>query len=167
ERESKVLEIMRQLHHRRSATSLQNRPLDVDRLRADLRADDALVEYTTMDDELLAFVVTREKIHVERQLGSLTEINQRLHALRFQIDTLRFGAPSVRRHLPSLTEKNNSHLKLLYKQLIRPLESSLQNRNLIIVPQGGLHYLPFHALHDGDKHLIESCEVSYAPSAAI
>jgi CHAT domain-containing protein len=167
DRESRVLEITRQLNHRRAATSLQSQPFDVVRLRAELRDTDALVEYTTLDDELLAFVVTRERIHVERRLGSVAEINQRLHALRFQIDTLRFGAQSIRRHLPSLTEKIKSHLNLLHKQLLGPLEPSLQDRNLIIIPQGGLHYLPFHALHDGDKYLIESREVSYAPSAAI
>src|SRR6185503_5662404 len=167
ERESKVLEITRQLHHRRSATSLQSQPFDVDGMRAELRDDDAVIEYATLDDELLAFVVTREKVHVERRLGSIVEINQRLHALRFQIDTLRFGAQSVRRHLPSLTEKIKHHLNLLYKQLIGPLESALQNRNLIIIPQGGLHYLPFHALHDGEQYLIERCEISYAPSATI
>jgi CHAT domain-containing protein len=167
ERETRVLEITRQLQHRRSATSLQSPPFDVDRLRAELRDTDALVEYTTLDDELLAFVVTRERIHVERGLGSVAEINQRLHALRFQIDTLRFGAQSVRRHLPSLTEKIKRHLNLLYRQLIGPLAPSLQDRNLIIIPQGGLHYLPFHALHDGDQYLIERCEISYAPSAAI
>lgn len=167
ERESKVLEITRQLHHRRSATSWQSQPFDVDRLRAELRDNDALVEYTTLDHELLAFVVTRDEIHVERQLGSIAEINQSLHALRFQIDTLRFGAQSVRRHLPSLTEKIKTHLNLLYKRLIGSLEPSLQDRNLIIIPQGGLHYLPFHALHDGERYLIERCEISYAPSAAI
>lgn len=167
EREGKVLEITRQLHHRRAATSLQSQPFAVDRLQEQLRDEDALVEYTTLDDELLAFVVTRENIHVERQLGSIAEINQRLHSLRFQIDTLRFGAQSVRRHLPALTEKIKSHLNLLYKQLLGPFAPSLQDRNLIVVPHGSLHYLPFHALHDGDKYLIESCEVSYAPSAAI
>src|ERR1700741_798119 len=112
ERESRVLEITRQLHHRRSATSTQSQLFDVNQLREELRVDDALIEYTTLDDELLAFVVTREKIHVERQLGSVAQINQRLHALRFQIDTLRFGARSVRRHLPSLTEKIKNHLHL-------------------------------------------------------
>jgi CHAT domain-containing protein/tetratricopeptide (TPR) repeat protein len=167
ERESKVLEITRQLHHRRSATSLQSQPFDVDRLRAELRDNEALVEYTTLDDELLAFVVTGEEVHVERGLGSVADINQRLHALRFQIDTLRFGAQSVRRHLPSLTEKIKSHLNGLHKLLIGPLGAGLRDRNLIIVPHGVLHYLPFQALFDGDKYLIEHCEVSYAPSAAI
>lgn len=167
ERESKVLEITRQLHHRRSTTSLQSQSFNVARLREELRENDALVEYTTLGDELLAFVVTREEIQVARHLASVAEINQQLHALRFQIDTLRFGAHSVRRHLPSLTEKIKSHLNLLYKQLIGPLQTALRDRNLIIVPHGGLHYLPFHALHDGDNYLIESGEISYAPSAAI
>jgi len=167
ERESRVLEITRQLHHRRSGASLQNQAFDVSRLQEQLRKNDALVEYTTLDDELLAFVVTREQIHVERHLGSVAEIDRRLHALRFQIDTLRFGSQSVRKHLPSLTEKIKSHLNLLHRQLIGPLAAVLKNRNLIIVPQGKLHYLPFHALYDGDRYLIESCEISYAPSAAI
>ena len=70
ERESKVLEITRQLHHRRLHSS-HEQSFDVDRLREELRDDDALVEYTTLDDELLAFVVTRERIHVERHLGSV------------------------------------------------------------------------------------------------
>ena len=167
ERESKVLEITRQLNHRRSATSLQSQPFDLDRLQAELRENEALVEYTTLDDELLAFVVTREQVHVEPRLGFVAEVNQRLNALRFQIDSLRFGAQSVRRHLPSLNEKIKSHLNLLHKLLIGPLGPNLSDRNLIIVPHGALHYLPFHALYDGAKYLIESCEVSYAPSAAI
>jgi CHAT domain-containing protein len=167
ERESKVLENTRQLQHRRSSISWPKQSFDVDRLKEQLREDDAFVEYTTLGDELLAFVVTRDKIHVERNLGSVARINQRLHALRFQIDTLRFGARSVRRHLPSLTEKIKLHLNLLYKQLIGPFAAALQGRNLIIVPHGALHYLPFHALHDGEKYLIESLEISYAPSAAI
>ena len=167
ERESRVLEITRQLQHRRSSISWQKQSFDVEKLREQLREGDAFVEYTTLDDELLAFVVTGDKIHVERHLGSVVQINERLRALRFQIDTLRFGAASVRRHLPSLTEKIKLHLKALYKQLIGPFANALQGRNLIIVPHGALHYLPFHALHDGDKYLIESLEISYAPSAAI
>ena len=43
----------------------------------------------------------------------------------------------------------------------------LDQRNLIVVPFGPLHYLPFHALYDGEKYLIEHSEISYAPSAAI
>ena len=109
----------------------------------------------------------RNRIHVVRNLASIEKIGERLAALRFQIDSLRFGARSVRRHLPSLTQKINIHLQQLHTQLIRPLEQILGQRKLIVVPHGGLHYLPFHALHNGDEYLIERCEVSLAPSAAI
>ncbi|MBV8569990.1 MAG: CHAT domain-containing protein, partial [Acidobacteriaceae bacterium] len=40
-------------------------------------------------------------------------------------------------------------------------------RDLIIVPCGPLHSLPFHALFDGDRYLIDRCTISYAPSASI
>ncbi|WP_316311705.1 CHAT domain-containing protein, partial [Clavibacter michiganensis] len=40
-------------------------------------------------------------------------------------------------------------------------------RNLIVVPVGALHYIPFHALFDGEKYLIETREIVYAPSATV
>ena len=166
ERENKVLEITRQLHHRSETASLQTQSFDVHELQKKLGEDDVLVEYTALGDELLAFIVTQNSVRVSRRLMSVAEINQHLHALRFQIDTLRFGAQSIRRHLSALTEKINIHLRRLYEQLIRGL-GTLNHHKLIVVPHGALHYLPFHALHDGEKYLIEACEISYAPSAAI
>ena len=167
ERESKILEITRQLHHRRESTSSPLGSFDVRLLQEQLRDNDALVEYAALDDELLAFVITRDKVHVARNLTTLATIAENLKALRFQIETLRFGARAIRRHLTTLTQKINVYLRQLYDQLIRPLEQTLEQRNLIIVPYGALHYLPFHALHDGDNYLIERAEISYAPSAAI
>ena len=166
ERESKILEITRQLQHRRESIS-SSRTFDLHELQRQLGEDEALVEYTALGDELLAFVVTREHVHVARNLASVTDVNQRLNAMRSQIDTLRFGAPAMRKHLPALTQKINVYLKALHDVLIRPLETVFERRKLIFVPFGRLHYLPFHALHDGREYLIERCEISYAPSAAI
>jgi CHAT domain-containing protein len=167
EREKKELEVTRQLHHRRESDAAPLQSFDVRQLQQQISENDALVEYTSLGDELLAFVVTSGRVHVVRNLASVAEIDTSLSALRFQIDSLRFGAQSIRRHLAKLTEKINVHLQRLYDQLIRPLEQTLEERKLIIVPQGGLHYLPFHALHDGVQYLIEWCEISCAPSAAI
>jgi CHAT domain-containing protein len=167
ERENKVLEVTRQLHHRRESAASPLHTFDVQQLQQQLSESDALIEYTSLGDELLAFVVLRNRIHVVRNLASIGKITERLAALRFQIDSLRFGARSVRRHLASLTQKINIHLQQLHAQLIRPLEQIVEQRKLIVVPHGGLHYLPFHALHNGDEYLIERCEVSVAPSAAI
>ncbi len=165
EREGKILEISRHLQHRRSTISLQPESFDVDRLQDQLGANDALVEYTALGDELIAFAITRDEIRVHRNLASIAEVNQRLHSLRFQIETLRYGARSIRKHLPSLTQKIKTHLNGLYKKLLAPIEPVQDRQRIVIVPHGGLHYLPFHALHDGDQYLIEKCEVSYAPSA--
>lgn len=167
ERENKVLEITRQLNHRREIVASPLGSFDLKRLQQQLRENDALVEYAALGDELLAFVVTRDEVHVTRKLSSVSSIAEHLNALRFQIETLRFGARAIRRHLPTLTQKINVHLRQLHDLLIRPLKTTLAQRNLIIVPYGALHYLPFQALHDGDKYLIEHCEISYAPSAAI
>ena len=167
ERENKVLEVTRQLHHRRGSAASPSQPFDAEQLQQQLSENDALIEYTALGDELLAFVVLRDGIHVARNLASIEKLGERLAALRFQIDSLRFGARSVRRHLASLTQKINIHLQQLHAQLISPLEEILDQRKLIIVPHGGLHYLPFHALHNGDEYLIERCEISVAPSAAI
>jgi CHAT domain-containing protein len=167
ERENKVLETTRQLHHRRESGASLLRPFDVEQLQQQLAGNDALVEYTALGDELLAFVVTRDRVSVARNIASVREVDERMNAVRFQIDSLRFGARSIRRHLSTLTQKINVHLRLLHDRLVRPLEQMLEERKLIIVPHGNLHYLPFHALHDGDRYLIERCEISYAPSAAI
>lgn len=167
ERENKVLEITRQLHHRRESATSPLRSFDVRLLQQQLRENDALVEYAALDDELLAFVVTRDNVQVARKLTSLTSVKEHLNSLRFQIETLRFGARAIRRHLATLTQKINVHLRHLHEQLIRPLKQTIEQRNLIVVPYGALHYLPFHALYDGEKYLIEQCEISYAPSAAI
>lgn len=167
ERENKVLEITRQLYHRRESAASPSESFDVRKLQQQLGSNDVVVEYTALDDELLAFVVTRNEVRVVRHIASVAEVDERLNALRFQIETLRFGAHSIRRHLPTLTAKINLHLHKLHQQLIGPLQHDVAGRKLIIVPYGRLHYLPFHALRDDDHYLIEHCEISYAPSAAI
>jgi CHAT domain-containing protein/tetratricopeptide (TPR) repeat protein len=167
ERENKVLEITRQLHHRRESTAAPLPQFAVLQLQRQLGSDDALIEYTALGDELLAFVITRDRVDVTRNVTSVAEIGERLKALRFQIDALRFGAQSIHRHLDALTAKINVHLRQLHDLLIRPLESAVSHKKLIIVPHGALHYLPFHALFDDERYLIERCEISYAPSAAI
>jgi CHAT domain-containing protein len=40
-------------------------------------------------------------------------------------------------------------------------------RRLFIVPHDLLYHLPFHALHDGERYLLERCEVVYLPVASL
>lgn len=167
DREQKTLEIMRQLQHRSNKTFTQVELLDLAALQRDLGADTALVEYTTIDDELLAFIVTEKSVEVVRNLGSEATAAAELGQLRFQIDALRHGSEAVRRHLPDLARRAQRHLQSLYDLLLRPIEANIGQRRLAIVPHRTLHYLPFQALHDGNGYLLERREISYAPSALV
>jgi CHAT domain-containing protein len=167
DREHKTSEIMRQLQHRSEKIFSPAQALDLAELQRSLGADTALVEYTTIDDELLAFVITDEGIEVIRNLGSEAAAFSELRQLRFQIDALRHGSERMRRHLPALERRAERHLQSLYDLLLRPIADRIGERRLVIVPHRALHYLPFQALHDGSQYLIERCEVSYAPSALV
>jgi CHAT domain-containing protein len=87
--------------------------------------------------------------------------------LRFQIDTLRFAGRGVRRHAGQLVDRARRHLADLNETLLQPVARRLGDRRLVIVPHRALHYVPFHALHDGDQYVVERRSVSYAPSAAV
>jgi CHAT domain-containing protein/tetratricopeptide (TPR) repeat protein len=170
ERERRLLEITRQLQHRGARADSANHEQDlfsIERLQTALGAERALVEYTTIDDQLVAFVVTDQGVEVVRELGSESEIVAKIQRCRFQIDTLRYGSTEVRSHLKALTERTQQHLRSLYDRLLRTIEPRIGARHLVIVPHGALHYLPFQALHDGNNYLIERREVSFAPSAVV
>jgi CHAT domain-containing protein len=47
------------------------------------------------------------------------------------------------------------------------LRAHLQAKHLIFVPHGPLHFLPFHALKNGDSYLCDTHTISYAPSATV
>jgi tetratricopeptide (TPR) repeat protein len=169
ERETRTLEIMRQLQHRGGAAAEIGRAeaLDVSGLQRALGSDTALVEYTTLGGEVLAFVVTEESIEVVRGLATECQVGEALGQLRFQIGSLRYGAARMRTHLAPLAERARRHLAALYELLLRRVEDRLGERRLVVVPHRALHYVPFHALHDGDSYVVERREVSYAPSAGV
>ena len=194
ERETRTLEITRQLQQRggggdadAGAVALGGAaPLDVEALRRDLGPGAVLVEYTSLGDELLAFVVTDEGVDVVRRLATEDELNAALGQFRFQLGSLRYGAAAMRAHLEPLTFRARHYLGVLYDLLLRRVEEKLsamgdvtsegessgsgagtRARRLVVVPHRALHYVPFHALYDGRSYVVERREVSYAPSAGV
>lgn len=53
----------------------------------------------------------------------------------------------------------------LYRDLFAPLVPHVRYRNLVIVPHGVLHFLPFAGLWDGKRYLGDVYTLSYSPSA--
>ncbi len=167
QRENEILEATRRLHHRANASIEQSFSVDLEQLQAQLKSDVALIEYTTINDELIAFVVSKDSIHLVRNLAAEDQVLAEIAQFRFQIDTFRHGSAIVRRHLDELAGRARKHLMSLYDILLRPLESMIRHPHLVVIPHAALHYLPFHALHDGTKYVIEDRQISYAPSAVI
>ena len=66
-----------------------------------------------------------------------------------------------------LLRATQSHLESLYSELITPLRILFRGNHLIFVPHGPLHFVPFHALKNGDEYLCDAFTVSYAPSATV
>ena len=174
-REQEIAAIVRQLQLRsdgeHSDLGLSNTgpgarlPLHELQRRSD--GDTALVEYYSLGGRLLAFVVTGDGTHIVPMLQPESQVEHLIHQLRFQVDTLRNGSQHLSRHLDRLTERCNHYLRQLYAALVEPLLHLVQGRRLVIVPYGALHYVPFHALHSGHRHLIEEVEVCVAPSAGV
>lgn len=170
QRESAIQAIERQLHQVVPATSrpfAESAP-DVVALQKQLEVQTAVIAYYLLDEEWLAFVITPQRIAVVRQLGNHEAIDPDLQRLRFQIETMRYGQVSLKTHEALLLKRSRHYLTSLYDQLIRPLEAELESvEKIIIIPHRALHYLPFHALYDGQVYALERWEISYAPSATV
>lgn len=132
-----------------------------------LQIGETAVEYFMTGEQVSAFVATRDGLRVVRHLAAKREVEQLLMALRFQIEKFNYGAKFVEAHFSQLRRATNEILSLLYERIFAPLKPLIAGSQLIIIPHGELHYIPFHALKAGDEYLIETHEVSYAPSASV
>lgn len=144
----------------------QMKPATELELRMALREDEIAVEYFTTGDDISCFVASRKAIRVIRAIASKRQVAPLLSALRFQLEKSSFqpgchGAP-----LAQMKRVTDEHLRRLYSAVFAPIEEVVTGHKLIIIPHGALHYVPFHALYDGERYLIDRFEVSYSPSAA-
>ena len=59
-------------------------------------------------------------------------------------------------------------LQKLYDHLLRPIEKLVgEYSRVVVIPQGPLSGIPFHALHDGSHYVIDHHDLSVSASAAI
>ncbi|HXF61502.1 MAG TPA: CHAT domain-containing protein, partial [Caldilineaceae bacterium] len=143
-----------------------------------LPPDTLLLEYFTVRGQMVVFAVTAGSLQVYRLPGPLARIQQtlRLLLLNFSHVAAVGRRPGAAARIVALNANATGLLQQLYSLLLGPLASptaagddSLLARyaKWIIVPHGALHYLPFHALHDGQGYLTERAEISYLPGASL
>ncbi|MDJ0754372.1 MAG: CHAT domain-containing protein [Ardenticatenaceae bacterium] len=127
-----------------------------------------LIVYHIVRDEVLAFVQIDGRREVFRQLMAVDPLMRLLERLTQQWSRFNAGDGFVERHLWQLERSTQRLLLKLYKGLIEPLIAYLPDGGqLAIIPFGALHHLPFHALFDGEKYLLDRFEIAYAPSVSI
>ncbi len=165
-RENELVEITRQLNFYGSFNQKYEQ-LNIENLQKKLGSETVLIEYAVLNGEILAFIINEKNIEAVRRVSTEREIVELSRKLRFQMESLRHGSRRIRSHLDVLTERTKVYLGKLYDALLRPLESKIEGRRLIIAPHRSLHYIPFHALFDGEKYLVQRREISYTPSAGI
>lgn len=167
--ETELLRVLRELPATESEALEVLAPvsLSLEEIRRALPAEAMIVEYFRIGARLVAFLVTRERLAVV-PVALVPRVQQILRLLQFQIAWARpagpVGSPAARQ--ASLTA-THAHLEELHRELIAPLRGRLDAKHLVFVPHDLLHYVPFHALHDGRLALIDEFTVSYAPSATI
>ncbi|HEY2933254.1 MAG TPA: CHAT domain-containing protein [Acidobacteriota bacterium] len=169
--EREQLEVEIQQKHPRYAELQYPTPISLKGIQDLLDPQTALLEYALGEDRSFLFVVTRTESHVS-ELPAAASLSDRVKRLR---ETL-IRQPQ-RTTFPSYIDQ----ARALYQLLIEPAGRSLAGKKqLIIVPDGILHYLPFEVLlSSGDlrsltavaprrwPYLIRDYAVSYVPSATV
>jgi CHAT domain-containing protein len=129
-----------------------------------LPPDTLLVEYFVVHHQFVAFLVTRTDVQSVKLPGDIAQVQQLMQRLWLNLGAVPRSTPNQIVHLDI---NARSLLRQLHAKLIEPLSETLSHYSrLIIVPHGPLHYLPFHALHDGETYLLERQTLSHLPSAS-
>ncbi len=169
-REHELLELLRESGAEKTGwAALQSMELPkVGEVQQMLEPDELLVEYYLIGDRFQAFVIGRKEFKVYRNLTTIETVRTSLKGLNFQLSKFHLQAPYLIKHASVLLQAARFHLQNLYTQLLAPIEEvALGERRLIIVPHQVLHYIPFHALFDGNRYLIDTHDITYGASASV
>lgn len=168
---AKEVELLRALRELTAAdqefSSLQSGGrIDLEAVRSSLPSGALLVEYFIARGTIFGCVVGRQVLEIV-PLGAASDTQEIHRRLQFQLSRSMLGPDHVGASGALVEAAIQAHLRGLYEKLVAPIAHHLATEELIVVPHGFLHYLPFHALSDGERYLIDRYSVSYAPSAGV
>lgn len=142
---------------RKEQAALMNvEPLKLKEIQALLDPEQTLIQYFVAPEKTFVWVVEKDRF------SALTvSISQR--ALEQRVEVLRNSISSIKplREYHALARE-------IHELIIGPTLLHINGKELIIVPHGVLHYLPFQALYSSrGKYLVEDYSVSYLSSASL
>ncbi|GHO74274.1 hypothetical protein KSD_20450 [Ktedonobacter sp. SOSP1-85] len=174
--EAKIAELFEWLHLLRSDSALApsvtgyrkrvRTPsgLNVQQLQQALQPGQTLLTYYIFQDTLVIFIISAQDFSVYKQPGIIPQLEQYLLLLHAHLQP--GGWPDAL-HPPQQIIRGL--LKKLHRLLIAPVAEYITDTTevLTIVPYGVLHQLPFHALYDGSRFLIEDFQINYLPASSL
>lgn len=168
-REKQISDLLRQIESTNNSNNGKKSDADFDLqiLQKTLGAEKVLIEFVKFDECFSAFLITDKKINFIKNLAKESEIIELLENLHFQFGALRYGAKVSEKFANDLKKRADFYLRKLYNKLFAPLENFVKQKDLVVIPADSIYYVPFQALHNGANYLIESNEISYAPSATV
>jgi len=123
-----------------------------------------IVDIAGKDSMLLQYYITKNKLYI----FSIQKSTVETHEIHLKKEILEEWVREFRNGITHFDKKKTDQFaKILYDHLIKPIEKNRQGSNVIILPHGILHYLPFAALKKENKYLIEMFAIGYAPSATV
>jgi CHAT domain-containing protein len=124
-------------------------PVALTELQRDLSPDQLLIEYILANPTSYALAVTKSKAHAY-PLPSRTVIEVNATKYRSEIHA-KLSDPTL--------------AQTLFNELLAPIKDYRNKTDLVIVPDGELHLLPFSALANKDEYVLSSHTVDVAPSS--
>lgn len=129
-------------------------PIDLNTTQKIIEPDIAIIEYFITEYQLYAWIITTKEVNFMKMEKKASELDSQVRAFRNAI-------------CKQEVSKIQRYSRILYNTLISPLRSFLSYSTICFVPYGFLHYLPFHALFNGENYLIDNFTVFYVPSCSI
>ena len=126
-------------------------PVSLAQLQADLGPNQVLVEYVLDDPRSYALCITR------------TAVN------RYVLPPKQTLEQEARDYRSSVTQRKPDAAtgQKLFQQLLGNIPAYTRSTEVILVPDGELHLLPFSALIDGPRYVIESHTLAVSPSGTV
>jgi len=124
--------------------------LSVEQVQSMLDPQTTLLSYY-IADKVLVFVLTAKSFETFALDVDPADLTQEINVLR---------------DFSNVTVAHPTSAVTLYEMLIEPLKDKLPTPHLAIIPHQQLHYLPFAALTDGERYLIDDYTLTVLPSAS-
>lgn len=126
-------------------------PVPLNKLQQDLRPSELFIEYVLAEPRSFALAVTRNSVHSYLQ-SPKAQLEEEAAQYRSDLSKGTTDLPLAQR---------------LFRELLGAIPEYRTKSDLILVPDGKLHLLPFAALADSGQYLAASHTVSVAPSGTV